>query len=110
MGSFTVYQSLYSWLQPIEESTDEEELSIGLLEELLFDELLLEELDELEELELLFEELLLDELEELELLFEELDELELEELPVEVPFLAIPEGVVTSSGISLPKSSQAYSG
>ena len=95
MGSFTVYQSLYSWLQPIEESTDEEELSIGLLEELLFDELLLEELDELEELELLFE---------------ELDELELEELPVEVPFLAIPEGVVTSSGISLPKSSQAYSG
>lgn len=91
VGCFIVYQSLYSCSQPTEE-TSEEELSIESLEELSLEELSLEELS-------------LD-----ELLFDELEELSLDELSVGFPFLAIPEGVVTSSGISLPKSNQAYSG
>ena len=91
---------------------DSEEFSGGTkepLEELSTDELLEESIEGVEELDEL-EELLEEELEELE---EELEELleeleELEELSLETLFS--PEGVVIFSGISLPKSNQAYSG
>ena len=78
--------------EPPEELSIEESLeeSIEGAEELLEEELDEELLEELEEL---------DELEELE----ELDELSLEAL-------FSPEGVVIFSGISFPKSNQAYSG